>query len=571
MTHRSTILKLIEQKPKHFSKMIRNNSELKQWVETYSLVKSTNFSHIVYSAINQTDDVCARGQTKKFLSINDGYGFCGPAAKCPCARDSVAKKVSESKCNYTPEVKQQINQKRAATNLEKYGVPNAGQTQYARQQFSNWYADPENVSQLLDRVRETNREKYGVENCKSLPEVEQKIIATCLSRYGVTNVSQIPSVKAKLRARTANYKLTKHLLSKGYDKFVRYVEENYNFFLVTTFEEYQGCDSGQVFEFVCLSCGDIKHTKFNYGPGLSCNICNPRLPAYTSKEEQQVFDFVTQELGIIGYQSDKSLINPYELDMVFPQHKIAIEYCGLYWHSELSSNKHKNYHRDKMIKCQQAGYRLITIFSDEWLTKNHIVRTKLAHLFSKNSRKYHARKLLVDTVSAEQAKQFLNQYHLQGTSSAKINLGLFNDGQLVALMTFSNGRAALNTKSNAHVYELVRFVTDGASVAGGASKLLSYFIKTYQPNEIFSYSDCRWSQGQVYETIGFAAAGKPTIGYWYVDDYRTRIHRYNFTKNQLIKSGNDPGLTEWEIVSNLGYDRIWDCGHQKYIMTIKEV
>jgi hypothetical protein len=566
MTPRDTILKLIEEKPKCFSIMIRNNSDLKQWVESNSLVNSTNFSQMIHSAVNQVSNTCEKGQTKKFLSIKDGYGFCGPASKCACARESVSRKVSESKSNYSLEVKQQINQKRALTNLEKYGVTNAGQTQYAREQFSKWYADPENVSQLLDRVRETNRKKYGVENCKSLPEVEQKIIATCLARYGVTNVSQIPSVKAKLRARTASYKLTKHLLSKGYDKFVKYIEDNYNFFLLTPFEDYQGCDSGQIFEFACLSCGDIKHTKFNYGPGINCNICNPRAAVYTSKEEQQVFDFITKELGIVGYQGDRSLINPYELDMVFPQHKIAIEYCGLYWHSESSSNKGKRYHRDKMIKCQQAGYRLITIFSDEWLTKNHIVRTKLAHLFGKNTQKYHARKLSVGDVSVQQSKEFLNQYHLQGTSNAKINLGLFNQNDLVALMTFSNGRAALNMQSKADVYELVRYVTNGSSVVGGAGKLLTHFIRTYKPKEIFSYSDCRWSQGNVYETIGFVAEGTPTIGYWYVDEYQTRIHRYNFTKNQLIKSGNDPDLTEWEIVSKLGYDRIWDCGHQKYVI-----
>jgi hypothetical protein len=135
-------------------------------------------------------------------------------------------------------------------------------------------------------------------------------------------------------------------------------------------------------------------------------------------------------------------------------------------------------------------------------------------------------------------------------------------------MTFSNGRKALNTKSVPTEYELVRFVTDGSSVVGGASKLLSYFIKNYNPTKIISYADLRWSEGNVYEKLNFKKISGPTIGYWYVDEYQYRLHRYNFTKGQLVKEGADPNKTEWQNMQDLGYDRIWDCGHQKFVMEV---
>jgi hypothetical protein len=400
-----------------------------------------------------------------------------------------------------------------------------------------------------------------------LPEVEEKIIATCLARYGVTNVAQIPSTKAKLRARTAEYKLSKHLLSHGYAKFSNYISANYNFSLTTPFEQYSGVTSKTSLSFRCNNCGSEKIIKFYYGRGINCETCNPTVPAFVSGEEQALFDFITNELGVInGIQGDRTIISPYEIDMLFPDQRIAVEYCGLYWHSEFSSGKDKNYHAEKLKNTNKAGYRLITVFSDEWNTRQEVVKSKLRNIFKKTSQKYHARKLTVHEVNSDDSKRFLDSYHLQGNSSAKINLGLYSDDQLVALMTFSSGRAALNNKSTSGEYELVRFVTNGSSVVGGASKLLKHFIKTYNPKKIVSYADLRWSEGNVYSTIGFKKVGAPTIGYWYVDSYQSRHHRYNFTKKQLVADGNDPQLTEWEIMCELGYDRIWDCGHQKFVL-----
>lgn len=566
-TIKDQILDLITNKPKHYSKIVKHDANLREWVQKNSLVKSENFAEMIYSAIHQKTNICESGNTRKFSGFSTGFIGCGPANKCTCVAQTVSDSVKTSKAKTTDEQKSVTNQKRQKTNLEKYGVTNAAQTPENRQRFRDWYANPENVQSNLDRIRKTNLERYGVENCKSLPEVEEKIIATCLARYGVKNVAQIPSTKAKLRARTAEYKLSRHLLSHGYSKFSEYINANYNFSLITPFAEYAGVTGKTPLAFRCNSCGSEKTTKFYYGRGINCDTCNPTVPAFVSGEEQAVFDFITSELGVAnGVQGDRTIIAPYELDMVFPDQRIAIEYCGLYWHSEFSSGKDKNYHAEKLKSASNAGYRLITIFSDEWNTRQNVVKSKLRNIFKKTSQKYYARKLVVRAVNGDDSKQFLNLHHLQGNSSAKINLGLYSDATLVALMTFSNGRAALNTKSAADEYELVRFVTDGSSVVGGASKLLAHFIKMYNPRKIVSYADLRWSEGNVYSTIGFKMLGAPTIGYWYVDSYQTRHHRYNFTKKQLVDAGHDPLLTEWEIMCELGYDRIWDCGHQKFVL-----
>jgi hypothetical protein len=568
---KNEILKVIHDNPKHYSKIIKKNLSLRAWVLSNTLIESDNFAELIYSAIHQISNICSFGNKRKFSSINNGFVGCGVASKCQCVKNQVSTSVKQEKSLKTPEERQLINEKRRNTNLERYGVTNVAQTKENKQKFRDWYSDPKNVQHNLERIKKTNIEKYGVENCKSLPEVEQKIIATCLAKYGVTNVAQIPSTKMKLRARIAEYKLNKHLIKKGHDRFSLYITNTYNFSLKTPKEEYLGYNAHQCLIFSCNNCGTEISKVFSYGNGLRCEVCNPLIPRFVSNEEQAVYDFIAGELGIIGKQGNKSLIYPYELDMVFEQHKIAIEYCGLYWHSEHSSKKDKNYHFNKMKLANTQGYRLITIFSDEWKYKNDIVKSKLRNIFQKSQTKHYARQLSVREVSYVESREFLNKHHLQGSSIAKINLGLYTkDLRLVALMTFSNGRAALNTKSNHSEFELVRFVTNGDSIVGGASKLLTHFIRRYSPSKITSYADLRWSEGNVYETIGFQKTTDPSIGYWYTSNYEKREHRFNFTKSQLIKEGADSSKTEWEIMKELGYDRIWDCGHQKYVMIVEK-
>ena len=500
------ILEIIANNPKHYVKMIKRNVELNNWVIEHSKVHSDNVALCIYSAINNVSNVCQYGKEKKFGGLSVGLRNCGTAKNCQCTREQVAESVKQTKQSITDENKQLINKKREATNLQKYGVANIGQTNFAKLAHTQFYL-----------------------NSCSKKQIEQK------------TAKQV-----------------------GYEKFSQYVEDRYKFKLLTNIDDYHGIRQKDAHEYVfeCINCHTQVSKKFYHRVGINCEKCNPYKASYLSNEEQEVFDYIKNELGIEnGVQSDKKIIAPYELDMVFHEQKIAIEYCGLYWHSELSSLKHKNYHRAKMELVNNAGYRLITIFSDEWLSKNEIVKSRLRHIFGISSEREQARKLKVVEVSNKEAKEFLEKYHIQGFAIAPIRLGLVNKNEkLIALMTFAAGRKSLNSNDQ---YELVRFASCG-SVVGGAGKLLKHFVEKYKPTKLITYADLRWSNGNLYERLGFNKIGDAKVGYWYVKNYIKREHRYNYTKHRLVKMGNDSSISEWSIMKSLGYDRVWDCGHQKF-------
>ena len=146
----------------------------------------------------------------------------------------------------------------------------------------------------------------------------------------------------------------------------------------------------------------------------------------------------------------------------------------------------------------------------------------------------------------------------------EIKIGLFYEGELLSVMTF--GKRKLFGDND---WEMVRFCNKGGiQIVGGASKLLSQFIKDYKPSKIISFSSHDISNGNVYEKLGFKKEGESKTSYWYIDKNFKRYHRYNFTKYQLIKDGYDRSKTEEQIMNDRGYWRIYDSGQSKYILNL---
>ena len=123
------ILEIIEQYPKRFSQLIKQDKELAEWVSSNCLVSSPVFAEQVYSAVNNCSAVCHHNKTKRFISIKNGYGFCGHANTCQCSKENLQKKVSLTKSCVSVCQQQKSNEKRKQTMQEKYGVEYNSQRQ----------------------------------------------------------------------------------------------------------------------------------------------------------------------------------------------------------------------------------------------------------------------------------------------------------------------------------------------------------------------------------------------------------------------------------------------------------
>lgn len=296
---------------------------------------------------------------------------------------------------------------------------------------------------------------------------------------------------------------------------------------------------------------------------LQCRSCHPKLT--TSIIEGELFAFI-KGLCSDTIQSDRSVLGGRELDVLVPSLKIAFEMNGLYWHSELvrGSPKHMLW---KQQHAYKLGYRLFHVFEDEWLYKQDIVKSRIKAILGKLDIKLDARKLTLCGLSNREKRQFLEVNHLQGDDIAGIRYGLKTlEGALVACATFK--RTSYVKGGTGADYELSRLATlNGCSVRGAAGKLINAFMTEHKPVRLISYADRRWSFGQVYESLGFKFESFSPPNYWYMHGYKDRKHRSGFMKHMLVTQGHAASKTEWEIMQELGYDRIWDCGTLKYSLT----
>ena len=300
----------------------------------------------------------------------------------------------------------------------------------------------------------------------------------------------------------------------------------------------------------------------------SVNIANINMTfTKNSKSELEIKDFI--ESGGLECRSDRHILNGREIDIFIPEKNIGIEYNGNKWHTEWFGKKDKHYHLSKLEERRKNGVGLITIFEDEYETHKEIVLSKIAHILNiknANISKIYGRKCQIKEIYSFSAEDFLNVNHIQGFVNSTLFLGAFYNENLVGVMSF--------TKQADNNWELTRLATDiKYNCCGVGGKLFNYFIKNYDFNEIKSFADRRWTldeNNNVYTKLGFVfhSFTKPNYTYYNANVNRyKRFHKFNFRKDKLVKkySQLNPRMTETEMVKELGYDRIWDCGLIKYV------
>jgi group I intron endonuclease len=258
-----------------------------------------------------------------------------------------------------------------------------------------------------------------------------------------------------------------------------------------------------------------------------------------------------------------------EIDIFVPEFNFGINVYDL----KKISHENSKILKKLYTKYQKQNIKLIQIYSDEIINKWDIIKSRLKNELNITSNKIYARKCVVKEVNVKEKNQFLNNNHIQGEDKSKIKLGLYYNNELVSVMTFRYPRSGIGKTKNIlpNTYELIRFCNKiNTNVVGAASKLIKYFIKNYNPTNIFSFADNRWSSPlkNVYLTCGFIQTNVSNHGYFYTKDYTKRLHRSNFTKTKLKQQGYNIENTEYDIMKSIGFYRIYDCGTTRYEITL---
>ena len=453
-----------------------------------------------------------------------------------------------------------ILETRRQNSVKKYGVSS----------FSN-------TLEFKDKIKQTSLEKYGVDNVMKLPSTVAKVKSTNLERYGKVHALCLDEYKDKQKAtNTERYggnspSCDATVLQKQKDTlFETYGVYNIKHTLFSTITLDHLNDKDYLLTLlntnsatgIAKLLGVDVTTVLNY---LKKHSIHDKLKSFSSSmQEQRLVDFLTSN-NIDFIQHDRSILSPKELDFFIPAANLAIELCGVYWHSENTGSKDKWYHYNKWKACKDIGITLLTYFDDEFTKSQDIIESKILYECRISAAKrIGARSTIVKDIPTLDEFAFLEKHHVQGKLlNRNYSYGAYYNNELVGVMTLTNRK---------NYIEITRFSTNTSYIIRGLfSKMLAHFaIDSGYTGNIVSFSDNCHGNGRIYNSAGFSIADELGPGYYYTKNGRPRENRQAYMKSKIKEKFNVDisNKTEWQLMQDNGYDRVWDCGKIKWIKTL---
>ena len=482
--------------------------------------------------IVQPTCVCNKTVTYYNKKINAFSNYC--SIQCSTKSADTVKKRAQTKLDKYGSAGFNNRSLAKKTNIEKYGVDNPSKNNLVKQKIQQTVVEKYKSGDIQNKRQQTFDKRYSGHPQQTI-KVKEKKKQNTLKKYGVEHTTQLPRVIEQIQ----NSKEQSYL--DQYQWVIDYITTSPELKLRTVLAKETG-----------VSLNIISHLVDKY------NLPHIEVEIGTSSGEKELCDFL--KTNNIEFQTNnRSLLSGQEIDIYIPKYNLAIEFNGIYWHSE-KFGKSANYHLNKTEICQSQNIQLLHIWDHEWqdIAKQDIWKSMILSKAGKYQHIIGARKTKFDVVNRADAREFLENNHLSGFVKSKDHYGLYYNNQLIMLASFSHSRYSKSVDT-----ELIRLCTKKDHlVVGGASKLFAR-----QPNTKFvSYANRRYSTGNVYNQTGLTFITQTKPNYWYY--IRNQLQsRLQFQKHKLKEKIKifDPTLTEVENMHKNNYYRVWDCGNLTYV------
>lgn len=439
--------------------------------------------------------------------------------------DSSLKKYGVEHYSKTDEFKKKYTK----TNIEKYGFPY-----------------PAQHPDIIEKIKSTNIEKYGeIAYAKTL-EFSENFKIYSLEKYGTTHPLQNEEIRQKIKnTNIKKYGVEYPLQSNNIkNKQVNTLKDNYYDQDVLKLlnnpewleKEKETKTLYEIADNLGISASNLGKYYKHYG------IYFNKLNSNTSYAEKEIVKFL-KTLGIKNIiKNSHNIIYPKEIDIFLPDYNLAIEYNGIYWHSE-SKGKDKFYHLNKTEECEKLGINLLHINDIEWQNdlKEDIWKSIIVSSLGL-SEKINSNDCIFSQVSTKNAEKFFNENHIERFVNGEMIYGLYYKDELIQCVIISE---------NNDSYEIKRIATKRyIEVINGIQKIFSN-IPIFN-KEITMYANRRFFNRNSYGLEEMTYIGKtPPDCQYYHNNVFLDMYDFEYTKNADMNK----------------YDRIWDCGN--LIFTIR--
>lgn len=403
----------------------------------------------------------------------------------PSESDEVKQKIIKTNQlkfgHNSPMCDESIQRKSKATLLKNYGVINPSYSNTIQKRRIETFKK----SNYKESFKNTSLIKYGVKHPFNSPIIHNKSVITSTVKFIKKNRGEVESNL------------------KSYEKYelidVIYKPCNISYRIK--------CDKGHIFKIH----RELLNSRFETVSEI-CIVCNP-ISNNVSGIEINLRKFISSKYSGEILLNTRSIISPYEIDIYLPELKIGIEFNGLFWHSDYS--KENDYHKRKYDLSLQNNIKLITIWEDDWIYRNDVVRSFLLKHLNLNKVVSHND---IKLISNEDTNHFLNENSMDVNYEYDISIGLYSNNELYSILTL------LNNKDHYLItnYSELNYHT----IDNGFKYLMDYIVENYSSN-IKIISDNM--EGYDYSPMGFQVELDIPISYWgIVNKKRIKDGNYNY-------------------------------------------
>jgi hypothetical protein len=429
------------------------------------------------------------------------------------------------------------------------------------------FQDVEYKNSVNKKRENTLNDSIGVPNAMFDDELKEKSITNRMNNYDSEKTLQIireNKLKNHGNPMYINIKAIHEIKRKNIIKKIKPQLEKIGLEIIS---EYYNAKTPALFRCLNPNCGFVFSKKWSrIQEGFMCPNCIPRYVEGPSKPEIEIREFIESLGEIIQPGNNRSIIYPYELDIVIHSKKLAIEHNGVYHHNEkvLTETRKINgkvYHLFKLNECNKKGYRLISIFGDDWQYKKEICRSNLKRILEiPLNNNINSNDCTIREIDNESKNIFLKENSLYQIDNTTLNIGAFYKNELVSVITFIK---ELKRGRQEYIWNISRScILKDTSIQGIENKILTYFKSNRIWNELYVEVDRCWNNGDIYLNLGFKYHNTIAPRHWYVHKSRPfRVH-----PNDLKKESDPYDAIEWILRKEEGYEKIWDCGYFKFIL-----
>ena len=479
---------------------------------------------------------------KKIETLKEHYGY---DVTNPMDCNEVVQKIKNDWESKSQEEKDNLTAKTKATKLEKYGDKNynngksISKTKLSRTQ--------EQINEETRKSKKTKLERYGDENYNNRKKAE----TTFIKKYGTKNIfSSEDFIKNQ---KLAKIESKKEFSDKGLYCLTDVSEIINRDYSTLKFEIIPKLQIKLIKE--TITNGNNKYLITHKDLIKIQEYCHYTENNGTSFYEKEIINFIKSIYDGEIIENNRHIISPMELDIYIPQKNLAIEFNGLYWHSELFRDK--NYHFDKTNLCEEKGIKLIHIFEDEWKCKQDIVKSIISSNLGIYKNQLQSNDCDIKEIDSVSSKEFFNKNHTKEIDDSDYYFALYHNNEIVECFAFNKTKDCI-TLNDVAIKLNFNIKNDFNRILDFIKHKFNLPIKFILNKEMHSLNE--------YLNIGFKVIKENSASYNYIFRGK-RISPNHFDKENIkqlyelneLKFYDETKNEHENMLENKIY-RIYDCG-----------